>query len=187
MIVFQSTTPHIFSQYRFASRLRRTKLHDCHGCLTKLKTKSFFPKLKTNNRKQSLVSIFYETFGVKHCALYYNHADVYWFTYILVSLSDRYWHMTYMFWYNTDTQFKLTCAFSAKGDQPLDVRSFPLHFDVGCRDIKVHTDVLKHLNCKFWQLWFCNKFANVVTVWNIYEIIHICTAVVDESEVWSSQ
>ena len=23
--------------------------------------------------------------------------------------------------------------------------------------------------------------------WNIYEIIHICTAVVDESEVWSSQ
>ena len=46
----------------------------------KIKDKKFSPKLKTNNRKQSLVSIFYETFGVKHCALYYNHADVYWFT-----------------------------------------------------------------------------------------------------------
>ena len=33
-----------------------------------------------------------------------------------------------------------------------------------------------------------NKALKSVTiVWNIYEIIHICTAVVDESEVWSSQ
>ena len=37
-----------------------------------------FTKLKTNNRKQSLVPVFYETFGVKRCTLYYNHADVYW-------------------------------------------------------------------------------------------------------------
>ena len=60
--------------------------------------------------------------------------------------------------------FSLTGAFSAKGDQPLDIRRFPLHFDVGYRDIKVLTDILKHLNCKFWQLWICNKLANVITV-----------------------
>ena len=59
--------------------------------------------------------------------------------------------------------FSLTGAFSAKGDQPLNVRSFPLHFDVGFWDIKVLTDILKHLNCKFWQLWICNKFANIIT------------------------
>ena len=55
-------------------------------------------------------------------------------------------------------------AFSAKGDKPLDVRSFPLHFGIGYQDIKVLTDILKHLNCKFWQLRICNKFANVITV-----------------------
>ena len=110
MIVFQLTTPRIFFQYRFA--WWSTKLQGCHGGLTK-----FFTKLKTNNRKQPLVSILYETFGVKRCTLYYNHADVYCFTYIQASLSDRHWHMTYMLWHITDTRFKLfpdRCIFLPK-------------------------------------------------------------------------
>ena len=36
-------------------------------------------------------------------------------------------------------------------------------------------------------LSFVKTFATFGIMWNIYEIIHICTAVVDESEVWSSQ
>ena len=36
-------------------------------------------------------------------------------------------------------------------------------------------------------IYWVHIFPCSEMMWNIYEIIHICTAVVDESEVWSSQ
>ena len=75
-----------------------------------------------------------------------------------------FWHITDIIFTKGYLKFSLTGAFFAQGDQPLDVRSFPLHFDVGYWDFKALVDILKHLNCTFWQLWICNKFANVITV-----------------------
>ena len=37
------------------------------------------------------------------------------------------------------------------------------------------------------QNWSINDCLTLLNLWSLYEIIHICTAVVDESEMWSSQ
>ena len=39
------------------------------------------------------------------------------------------------------------------------------------------------------QQWIAKKklLQSILVLWSLYEIIHICTAVVDESEIWSSQ
>ena len=37
------------------------------------------------------------------------------------------------------------------------------------------------------SIYWVHIFPCSEIMWNIYEIIHICTAVVDESEMWSSQ
>lgn len=52
----------------------------------------------------------------------------------------------------------------AKGDNSLNVWYFLSYCNVGRWDIKVLTDVPKHLNCKFRQLWVCNKFAKIMIV-----------------------
>ena len=38
-----------------------------------------------------------------------------------------------------------------------------------------------------WSIYWVHFFPFSEMMWNIYEIIHICTAVWDESEMWSSQ
>ena len=55
---------------------------------------------------------------------------------------------------------------------------------------KIHKCILVYKCLRnFVPIYLKNYFKvnNDAHMWNIYEIIHICTAVVDESEVWSSQ
>ena len=75
--------------------------------------------------------------------------------------------MTYMFWHIRDTQFKLfpdrcICCqrWSASRCKP------ELSSSLWCQlpGYQRGHRYLKHLNCKFWQLWICNKFANVINV-----------------------
>ena len=75
--------------------------------------------------------------------------------------------MTYMFWHIRDTQFKLfpdrcICCqrWSASRCKP------ELSSSLWCQlpGYQRGHRYLKHLNCKFWQLWICNKFTNVINV-----------------------
>ena len=117
------------------------------------KFKNLFTNLKTNNQKQSLELSFLWDFC---CKALYCYAHVYRLTFIGKSSRppNVLTHHRYRFSKTRITVFPNSAFFCQRWSTSR----------VGYRDIKVLTDILKHLNCKLWQLWICNKFANVITV-----------------------